>query len=156
MDIRERFYRTRLFLLMYGFAWVIRFAGIINRDFRGRLKEAPFAFVMKAADDGPARYFQCLDGKLRTGRRPIPCPVLTPPLKDFGLIWRDSRSGGQAMIGMLRGRPKALYNAVAEGVLMLEGEGRMVAWFLQTINQLSHVFRSAKRSSDKKKKSTNN
>lgn len=146
MLIKRIYYRIRLWWLMYGFAWLIWFAGMINRDFRNRLTETPFTFRMATRDEGPARYFQCIDGKLRSGRKPM-----APMAGEFGLIWRDSQAGGQAMLDMLTGKPKALYNAVVDGVLLLEGDGRMVAWFLQTVTQLNRVFRSRKRSAGKEK-----
>ena len=143
--LKKIFYRMRLSLLMYGFAWVIWFAGFINKEFRSRLAETPFAFKMGVKDEGPVRYFQCVDGRLRSSRKPM-----EPMDGAFGLIWRDSQAGGQAMLDMLMGKPKALYNAVVAGVLLLEGDGKMVAWFLQTVTQLNRVFRSKKKRSDAK------
>jgi hypothetical protein len=155
LEINTVFDRTRLFFLMYGFGRVIWFAGIIDGDFRNRLKETPFTFLMKAADGGPVRYFQCIDGRLRTSRRPISLPADAPALEPFGLVWRDSKSGGQAMFAMLLGKPQALYQAVADGVLMLEGEGRMVFWFLKTVSKLNRVFRPKKKRGEKKEPETN-
>jgi len=137
MGIKRLFYRIRLSLLMYGFARIIWLAGIINRDFGARLAQTDFSFIMSSMEDGPARYFQCAGGKLKSSRCPMP--------KDFGLIWRDNQSGGRAMMDMLFGKPKALYHAVANGVLLLEGEGKSVAWFMETVNRLNRVFRPGKK-----------
>jgi hypothetical protein len=145
LEIKVVFYRGRLFFLMYGLGRVMWVAAIINGEFRERLRETPFTFVMKAADGGPIRYFQCINGKLRTSRKPIPMPAGAPEIKPFGLVWKDSKSGGQAMYDMLMGKSKALNDAVTDGVLMLEGEGQMVFWFLKTINRLNRVFRPKKR-----------
>ncbi|MDY6903561.1 MAG: hypothetical protein SWH61_02640 [Thermodesulfobacteriota bacterium] len=139
--LKKVFFRVRLSLLMYGFMRVIWFAKVINKDFRRQLAETPFSFRMAAKSGRPVRYFQGIDGKLRTSRQPM-----APMAGEFGLIWRDSQAGGRAMLDMLMGKPKALYNAVTEGVLLLEGDGRMVAWFLQTVNQLNRVFRPKKSS----------
>lgn len=136
--IKKLFYRMRLALLMYGFAWVIRVAGTINREFGARLAQTDFSFIMGSKEDDTARYFQCAGGRLRSGRRPMS--------KEFGLIWKDNRSGGRAMMDMLLGKPKALYNAVINGVLLLEGDARSIAWFMETVNQLNKVFRPKKRS----------
>lgn len=151
MGIKNVLYQGRLDLLMYGLGRVIWLAGILDEDFRDRLRETPFTFQMKAADGGPVRYFLCVDGKLRTSRRPIPLPDGSPEFDPFALVWKDSRSGGQAMSDMLMGKSKALNQAVSDGVLMLEGEGRMVFWFLKTINKLNRVYRPKKNSSGKNK-----
>ncbi|MDY6822723.1 MAG: hypothetical protein SWH68_02845 [Thermodesulfobacteriota bacterium] len=145
MLLKKIFYRVRLSLLMYGFAWGIWFAGFINKDFRSRLAETPFNFRMGVKDEGPVRYFRCVNGRLRSSRKPM-----EPMAGEFGLMWRDSQAGGQAMLDMLTGKPKALYDAVVAGVLLLEGDGKMVAWFLQTVTQLNRVFRSKKKPSASK------
>ncbi|MFZ5563782.1 MAG: hypothetical protein ACOZBW_06980 [Thermodesulfobacteriota bacterium] len=134
--MKKLFYRIRLALLMYGFAWVLRVAGIINREFSARLAETDFSFIMGSKEDATARYFRCAGGRLRSSRRPLP--------KEFGLIWKDNRSGGRAMMDMLFGRPKALYHAVVNGVLLLEGDARSIAWFMETANRLNRVFRPKK------------
>lgn len=135
--IRKWFYRFRLALLMHGFAWVIRVAGMINREFSARLTETDFVFIMGSKEDDTARYFQCANGRLRSGRRPIP--------RDFGLIWKDNQAGGRAMMDMLMGKPKALYRAVVNGVLLLEGDAKSIAWFMETVNRLNRVFRPKKK-----------
>ena len=142
--IKKWFYRVRLALLMAGFAWVIRVAGMINREFSARLAETDFTFIMGAKEGAPARYFQCVNGRLRSGRRPIP--------RDFGLIWKDNQAGGRAMVDMLLSRPKALYRAVVNGVLLLEGDAKSIAWFMETVNRLNRVFRPKKKKAPKAEK----
>lgn len=117
---------------MYGFVWLLRTAGIINRDFHTQLAQTDFTFIMGSKEDDSVRYFQLIGGKLRSGRKHIS--------KDFALIWRDNQSGGEVMIDMILGKRKALYNAVINGVLMLEGEGKYVSLFMETMNKLNRLF----------------
>jgi len=137
MGVKKFYFKVRLSFLMYGFAWLIRVAGFINKEFRTRLAETDFSFVMASKEGGVARYFRCSKGRLRTTTRPIPTR--------FGLVWRDYRSGGQAMVDMLLGKPKALYHAVAGGVLLLEGDARSIGWFMETVGRLNRVFRPRRR-----------
>jgi hypothetical protein len=122
---------------MYGFVWVLRVAGFINKDFRARLTQNDYSFIMGSKEDDAVRYFQFIGGKLRSGPSRMPT--------DFALIWRDNQSGGRAMIDMILGKRKALYNAVINGVLILEGEGKYVSLFMETMNQLNWLFRPKKR-----------
>jgi hypothetical protein len=121
---------------MYGFAWVLRVAGFINKDFHARLTLNDYSFIMGSKEDDAVRYFQFIGGKLRSGHSRIPT--------DFALMWRDNQSGGRVMIDMILGKRKALYNAVINGVLMLEGEGKYVSLFMETMNQLNQLFRPKK------------
>ena len=122
---------------MYGFAWVLRVAGFINKDFHARLTQDDYSFIMGSKEDDAVRYFQFISGKLRSGPSRMPT--------DFALIWRDNQSGCRIMIEMILGKRKALYNAVINGLLMLEGEGKYVSLFMETMNQLNRLFRPKKR-----------
>lgn len=137
MKITQWFYTMRLWLLVFGFGHLLRFAGLINSRFGLRLSQTDFSFLMTSKEGNVSRYFVCKNGKLRTGT--------TPVQKEFSLVWRDNSSGGKAMMDLLFGKPKALYNALINGVLTLEGEGARVAWFLETINRLNRVFRPKKK-----------
>lgn len=117
---------------MYGFAWVLRVAGVINRDFHMRLTRNDYAFIMGSKEDDTVRYFQFIAGKLRSGHNRVPA--------DFALIWRDNQSGGRVMLDMILGKRKALYNAVIKGILIMEGEGKYVSLFMETMNQLNRLF----------------
>ena len=132
MFIKKIFHKTRLSLLMYGFVWLIRVAGIINKDFHARLSQADYSFIMSSREDGTARYFQFVGGNLRSGRSRIPV--------DFALIWQDNQSGGRAMTDVVLGKRKVLYHAVTKGVLTLEGEGKYVSLFMETMNYLNRIF----------------
>lgn len=136
MGINKYFYKTRLSLLMYGFAWLIRAAGIINRDFHARLSQNDYSFIMGSREDDTARYFQFINGNLHSGRSRIPV--------DFALIWQDNQSGGRVMTDIVLGKRKALYNAVIKGVLILEGEGKYVSLFMETMNYLNRMFTKKK------------
>ena len=137
MYIKRVFYKIQLSLLEYGFVWLIRTAGIINKNFHTLLAQTDFTFIMGSKEDDSVRYFQLIGGKLSSGRKHIS--------KDFTLIWRDNPSGVKVMIDMIFGKRKALYNAVINGVLMLEGEGKYVSLFMETMNQLNRLFRPKKR-----------
>lgn len=134
--IKKFFYKTQLSLLMYGFAWLIRVAGIINRDFHARLSQNDYSFIMRSAEDNTARYFQFIGGNLRS------CCSMIPV--DFALIWQDNKSGGRVMTDIVLGKRKALYNAVIKGVLTLEGEGKYVSMFMETMNYLNRIFSKKK------------
>jgi len=121
---------------MYGFAWLIRAAGIINRDFHTRLSRNDYSFIMGSREDDTARYFRFIGGKLHSGRSRIPV--------DFALIWQDNQSGGRAMTDIVLGKRKALYNTVIKGVLILEGEGKYVSLFMETMNHLNRMFTKKK------------
>jgi hypothetical protein len=136
MGIKNIFYKTRLSLLMYGFAWLIRLVGIINRDFHARLSQNDYSFIMSSREDDTARYFRFIGGNLRSGRSRIPV--------DFALIWRDNQSGGRVMTDIVLGKRKALYNAVIKGVLTLEGEGKYVSLFMEIMNHLNQMFAKKK------------
>ena len=128
---------------MYGFVWLLRVACFISRDFRARLAQDDYSFIMSSKEDDTIRYFQFTDGKLRSGTSRIPT--------DFALIWKDNQSGGKVMTDMILGERKALYHAVINGVLLLEGEGKFVSLFMETMNQLNRMFSPKKKtkSSDK-------
>jgi len=64
---------------------------------------------------------------------------------DFSLIWHDNQSGGKVMMDMILGKRKALYNAVIKGVLILEGEGKYVSLFMESMNQLNKMFNPKKK-----------
>jgi hypothetical protein len=132
MDIKKFFYRTRLWLLMYGFSWVIRIAGFVNKDFRALLARDDYSFIMSSQDGEIARQFKFIHGKLYAKSGGIST--------DFALIWRDNQSGGKVMMDILLGKRKALYKAVIHGVLKLEGEGKYVSMFMETMNQLNRMF----------------
>ena len=140
MGIKNIFYKTRLSLLMFGFAWLIRVVGIINRDFHARLAQNDYSFIMGSKEDKTARYFQFNGGNLRSGCSRIPV--------DFALIWQDNQSGGRVMIDIALGKRKMLYNAVIKGILTLEGEGKYVSLFMETMNLLNRVFRPKKETKD--------
>lgn len=132
MDIKKVFYRLRLSLLMYGFVWVLRITGIISRDFRDQLAQNDYSFTMSSKENDTARFFQFVGGNLRSSRKRKPA--------DFALIWKDSQSGGKVMIDMILGKRKALYHAVINGILTLEGEGKYVSLFMETMNQLNRIY----------------
>ena len=136
MGIKNIFYKTRLSLLMYGFAWLIRLVGIINRDFHAQLSKNDYSFIMGSREDDTARYFRFIGGNLRSGRSRIPV--------DFALIWKDNQSGGRVMTDIVLGKRKALYNAVIKGILTLEGEGKYVSLFMETMNHLNRMFAKKK------------
>jgi hypothetical protein len=122
---------------MYGYARLLQFAGVIDYSFRQRLAEKPFSFVMTSRDNTTSRYFSCTDGKLRSSTQPLPA--------DFKLIWKDNRTGGKIMLDMLLGKPKALYNAVLNGDLLLEGDAQTISWYMKTSGRLEKVFRAKKK-----------
>ncbi len=124
-------------MLMYGFVWVIRIAKIMSRTFRMQLAQNDYSFIMISRADHTCRYFKFTGGNVLSGRRLIPT--------DFSLIWRDSQSGSLVMIGMMSGKRKALYHAVINGVLTLEGEGKYVSMFMETMNQINRIFRLQKK-----------
>lgn len=130
---------------MYGYARLLQFAGLVDYSFKQRLAEKKFSFVMTSRDNTTARYFFCSDGKLRSSTQPGPT--------DFKLIWRDDRTGGKVMLDMMRGKSKALYNAVVNGDLQLEGDAQTISWYMKTSGRLERVFRAKKKnppdSSDK-------
>lgn len=132
MSVKKFFYKIRLSLLMYGFAWLIRVAGILNKDFRARLSQNDYSFIMGSRKDDTARYFQFIGGNVRSGRSRIPV--------DFALIWQDNQSGGKAMTDIVLGKRKVLYHALSKGVLSLEGEGKYVSLFMETMNHLNRIF----------------
>ncbi|MEW6076605.1 MAG: hypothetical protein AB1724_02205 [Thermodesulfobacteriota bacterium] len=130
-------YHLRLRHLMYGYARLLQFAGLIDYSFRQRLAERQFTFVMTSRDNTTARYFSCAGGKLKSSVTPIPV--------DFKLIWRDNQTGGKIMLDMMRGKPKALYNAVLKGDLQLEGDAQTIGWYMKTSGRLEKVFRLKKK-----------
>ncbi len=130
-------YRLRLRHLMYGYARLLQFAGFIDYSFKQRLAERPFSFVMTSRDNNTARYFFCVNGKLRTSTQPGPT--------DFKLIWKNNETGGKIMLDMMRGKPKALYNAVLNGDLQLEGDAQTISWYMKTSGRLERVFRTKKK-----------
>ena len=130
--IKETFYKIRLSLLMYGLAWLIRVAAIVNKDFRGKLSQKDISFIMSSREGSISRYYRIKGGRLQTGRG--------RPATDFGLIWQDNRSGGKVMQDIVLGKGKALYKSVMSGVLTLEGEGAAVTVFMGIMNQLNRVF----------------
>jgi hypothetical protein len=117
---------------MYGFAWVIRIAGFANKDFRALLSRDDYSFIMSSQDVEITRQFKFIHGKLYSRSGSIS--------SDFALIWRDNQSGGKVMMDILLGKRKALYKAVINGVLKLEGEGKYVSIFMETMNQLNRMF----------------
>jgi hypothetical protein len=125
---------------MYGFAWVLRVAGIINRDFHALLIKDDYAFTMGSKEGDTVRYFQFIGGKMRSCHSRMP--------GDFALIWLNNQSGGRVMINMILGKRKALYNAVINGVLLLEGEGKYISLFMETMNQLNRLFGPKKKAKD--------
>ncbi|MFP4040233.1 MAG: hypothetical protein ACLFS7_06795 [Desulfosudaceae bacterium] len=134
------FYRSRLSLLMLGYARLMWLAALINRPFRQRLAEKDFSFLMRSQEDTVSRLFVCRDGRLRSSRKPGQAV--------FKLIWRDDQTGARVMTDMLRGKPRALYQAVVNGDLLLEGDARTISWYMGTTGRLEKVFR---RSGKKKK-----
>ncbi len=139
--MRSLAYRLRLRHLMYGYARLLQFAALIDNSFRKRMSEKDFSFVMTSREKTTARYFSCREGKLRSSVQPGPV--------DFKLIWRDDRTGGKVMLDMMRGRPKALYNAVLNGDLQLEGDAQTIGWYMKTSGRLERVFRAKKKEKEK-------
>ncbi|KQC10391.1 MAG: hypothetical protein APR62_01940 [Smithella sp. SDB] len=91
---------------------------------------------MRSREDDTARYFHFIGGNLYSGRSRIPV--------DFTLIWQNNQSGGRVMIDMVLGKRKALYNAMVKGLLTLEGEGKYVSLFMETMNHLNQIFTKKK------------
>ncbi len=137
MSAKRSFYRVRLAFLMYGLAWLLRAAGWINKDFREKLAQRDYSFVMKSRENDAVRYFRLAGGKILSGTGDRPA--------DFSLIWQDNHSGGKVMMDMISGKRKALYKAVMNGVLTLEGEGEFVSLFMGTMNQLNRIFSRQKK-----------
>ena len=138
--MKKTFYKIRLSLLMYGLAWLIRIAAIVNKEFRAKLSQNDISFIMSSREGNLARYYRIKKGRLQTGRG--------RPATDFALIWQDNRSGGKVMQDMVSGKGKALYKAVMNGVLALEGEGAAVTVFMDIMNQLNHLFGPRKKAKD--------
>lgn len=132
MDIKKVFYRLRLFLMMYGFVWVLRITRLISRDFRNQLAQNDYSFTMSSKENDTVRFFQFIGGKLRSSRKRKPT--------DFALIWKNNQCGGNVMIDMVMGKRKALYHAVINGILTLEGEGKYVSLFMEAMNQLNRIY----------------
>lgn len=145
MDIKKVFYRLRLSLMMYGFVWVLRITGIISRDFHNQLSQNDYSFNMSSKENDTARFFQFVEGKIRSGRQRIPA--------DFALIWRDNQSGGNVMIDMVLGKRKVLYHAVINGILTLEGEGKYVSLFMEAMNQMNRIYSLRKKTKSSPKAS---
>jgi hypothetical protein len=91
---------------------------------------------MGSREDDTARYFRFIGGNLRSGRSRIPV--------DFTLIWQNNQSGGRVMTDIVLGKRKALYNTVIKGILTLEGEGKYVSLFMETMNHLNRMFAKKK------------
>ena len=119
----------------------MQLAALMDYSFNRRLSERAFSFVMTSRENTTARYFFCRNGRLRSTVQPGPT--------DFKLIWRDNRTGGRVMLDMLRGKSRALYNAVVNGDLQLEGDARTIGWYMETNGRLERVFRAQKESRDR-------
>lgn len=132
MDIKKMFYKLRLSFMMYGFVWALRITRIISRDFHKQLAQNDYSFIMSSKENDTARFFQFVGGEIRSNRHRIPA--------DFALIWRDNQSGGNVMTDIVLGKRKALYHAVINGTLTLEGEGKYVSLFMEAMNQLSRIY----------------
>lgn len=126
---------------MYGYARLLQFAALIDNSFRERLAEKPFSFVMTSRENTTSRYFFCDNGRLRSSTQPGPV--------DFKLIWRDNRTGGKIMLDLVRGKPKALYNAVLNGDLQLEGDAQTISWYMKINGRLARVFRAKKKKEER-------
>ena len=146
--IKPWLYRRRLSLLMRGYAWLMKIAAMIDASFGQRLAEKDFSFVMRSTEETVQRRFVCQNGRLRSSGKPGEAV--------FKLIWRDDRTGGRVMTEMLRGRPKALYQAVSNGDLLLEGDAQTISWYLTTTGQLEKVFRRSGKQKKRKVKDAAN
>ena len=129
-------YRLRFRHLMYGYGRLLQLGAFVDHSFSRRLSERPFSFVMTSRENTTARYFFCNNGTLRS--------TVQSGRTDFKLIWRDNRTGGRVMLEMLRGKPKALYNAILNGDLLLEGDARTISWYMETNGRLERIFRPKK------------
>lgn len=137
MNIKTLYYRILFSALTYGFVWVIRLAKVVNRKFFMQLAQNDYSFIMMSKEDDTCRHFNFTGGKVLSGRGFT--------TTDFSLIWRDSQSASNIMIGMISGKRKALYHAVINGMLTLEGEGKYVSLFMETMNQITRIFRIRKK-----------
>jgi len=119
--------------MQYGFYRLMWFTGYIKPEFRQRLSEKNFTMQMKTSTGYEGRYFTFLDGNLLSSMK-------NADEADFCLVWENPKTGRTLMSQLMIGKPKVLLNAVMDGSLKLTGEAALVAWFLETMNQLSRIY----------------
>ncbi|SHK63831.1 hypothetical protein SAMN02745216_03807 [Desulfatibacillum alkenivorans DSM 16219] len=120
--------------LMYSYTWLFRMTAFRHDSFKERLAEKEFTLLMKDKEGASQRWFCFSGGKIRTMAQKGPDP-------DFSLIWKTIPAGCKIMADMAMGKPKVLKNAIIDGNLLLAGDAAMVAWFLETNNQMAKLNR---------------
>ena len=120
--------------LLYSYAWLFRITAMRHDSFKERLAEKEFTLLMQDKEGVSMRWYCFSGGKISTTAKKGPDP-------DFSLIWKTVPAGCKVMTDMAMGKPKVLKNAIIDGNLLLAGDAAMVAWFLETNNQMSRLNR---------------
>jgi len=120
-------------LLLYGFYRIFRYTSGRQPDFKEKIREKDITLVIKTKDGKRGRSFTFKDGKVFSKRGVGGEPV-------FSLVWITASDGSRIMTDMVKGKSKALMDAVSNGQLLLEGNAGMVMWFLGIMNKMMKYY----------------
>lgn len=136
--IRSLLVRLKFRWLLYGLYLLIRVTGWRSERFRAKLQEKDIAIVMRDKQGAIARTIRCRQGRVvsRKGRAEDAIASIT---------WASPEAGTRVIMQIVKGDPKALYNAVIARDLIPEGEATGIRWFLDVVGLLGRIYHKKKK-----------
>ena len=118
------FARTKLPVILFGAAQLLKHAARRNPDFKARLKEHDFVAQIMSRDEEIGRWIAFNDGVVTTGSGLHDKP-------DIKLMFKNAEVGAALLMPPINWLDQI--NAQKDFVLTVEGEERLTNWFAQTL-----------------------
>ncbi|HEY7460166.1 MAG TPA: molybdopterin-dependent oxidoreductase [Xanthobacteraceae bacterium] len=114
----------RFSLVLAGLAQFLKFTARRHPEFRARLRERNLVAQILARDEGAGRWFEVIDGKIRSKRGRHPNPDIT-------LAFKNAVLGARLLTPPINWLEQI--NAQKDFVLSVEGSEDLTNWFAQTV-----------------------
>ncbi len=114
----------KLYFILLGLDWLIRFASWNNKKFKDRLKEKSFVAQIKIADDTKGRIYTFRDGKFFSSAGIHPSP-------DVVMSFKTEKIAAQLLMPPVDYQQQI--DAQKEFNMLMRGPDDLAYWFAQTI-----------------------
>jgi hypothetical protein len=131
------FDRLKFRSLLYGLCLLIRYTGWRSEGFRAKLDEKDIAVVLRSQDGTIARTIRCHQGRVRSQKGHAEDVISS-------ITWASPAAGARVILKVVKGDPKALFNAVMAKDLIPEGEASGIRWFLDVVGLLGRIYHKKK------------
>ena len=114
---------NKMTLLLFALAKGLKFTAWRSGDFRKKLQEMDMVLQIRTVSGSTARYYVFSGGEVFSKKGIHPRPGVA-------LIWKDEAVGFKTMTNK---DPKALFTAIQQGNLKIEGKAEQAMWFAAVV-----------------------